>query len=35
MEALVRCEALVDMDFPFPFTGKTYKKGEKFTYPIM
>ncbi|ERF73024.1 hypothetical protein EPUS_07118 [Endocarpon pusillum Z07020] len=35
MEACVRTEALVEIDFPFPFTGKTYKKGEKFTYPII
>lgn len=35
MEALMRCEAMEDIDFPFPFTGKKYKKGEKFTYPMM
>ena len=35
MEAWMRSEALVEIDFPFPFTGKKYKKGEKFTYPIM
>ena len=35
MEAQMHSEAQVDMDFPFPFTGKMYKKGEKFLYPIM
>jgi len=35
MEAKMDSEALVDIDSPFPFTGKTYKKGEKFVYPIM
>ncbi|KAL8926660.1 MAG: hypothetical protein Q9208_002734 [Pyrenodesmia sp. 3 TL-2023] len=35
MEAQMHSEALVDVDFPFPFTGKTYRKGEKFVYPSM
>ena len=35
MEAQMHTEALVDIDFPFPFTGKNYKKGEKFVYPSM
>ncbi|KAL6720622.1 hypothetical protein ACLMJK_002547 [Lecanora helva] len=32
MEAVMRCEALVDLDVPFPFTGKTYRRGEVFEY---
>lgn len=35
MEAQMHSEAKIDVNFPFPFTGKTYAKGEKFTYPIM
>lgn len=35
MEAQMHSEAQVDLDFPFPFTGKTYKKGEKFVYHVM
>ena len=35
MEAKMDSEALVDIESPFPFTGKTYKKGERFVYPIV
>lgn len=35
MEAKMDSEALVDIESPFPFTGKTYKKGERFVYPSM
>ena len=35
MEAQMHSQAMQDIDFPFPFTGKTYKKGEKFVYPLM
>lgn len=35
MEAQMHSEAMQDIDFPFAFTGKTYKKGEKFIYPLM
>ena len=35
MEAIVKCEAKIDLDQPLPFTGLTYRKGEKFEYPIV
>lgn len=35
MEAKVDTEILQDMPFPFPFTGKTYVKGDKFVYSSM
>lgn len=35
MEARMECVALQPVDFKFPFTGKTYKKGEEFTYEIV
>lgn len=35
MEARMECVAVEAVDFKFPFTGKTYKKGEEFTYEIV
>lgn len=35
MEAKMDSIALVDIESPFPFTGKTYKKGDRFVYPIV
>lgn len=35
MEAQMHSECLQDVDFPFPFTGRRYAKGEKFVYPIV
>lgn len=35
LEAKGHIEMLQDLPFPFPFDGKTYKKGDKFVYPIM
>ena len=35
MEAVARTEVLEDLPFPFPFTGKTYVKGEKFEHATM
>lgn len=31
----MECVAIEAVDFKFPFTGKTYKKGEEFSYEIM
>ena len=31
----MECVAVEAVDFKFPFTGKTYKKGEEFTYEIV
>jgi ketosteroid isomerase-like protein len=35
MEAKVDTEMLQDMPLPFPFTGKTHAKGDKFVYSSM
>lgn len=35
MEARMECVAVEAVDFKFPFTGKTYKKGEEFSYEIV
>ncbi|MCJ1346003.1 hypothetical protein MMC31_004214 [Peltigera leucophlebia] len=35
MEAKMQSVANLDIDFGFPFTGKTYKKGEEFVYEIV
>lgn len=35
MEARMESVANEDIDFKFPFTGETYKKGEEFVYEIM
>ncbi|KAK7702706.1 hypothetical protein SLS57_011257 [Botryosphaeria dothidea] len=35
LEAKGHIEMLQDLPFPFPFDGKTYKKGDKFVYPII
>ena len=35
MEARMECVAIEAVDFKFPFTGKTYKKGEEFAYEIV
>lgn len=31
----MECVAVEAVDFKFPFTGKTYKKGEEFGYEIV
>lgn len=31
----MECVAIEAVDFKFPFTGKTYKKGEEFSYEIV
>lgn len=31
----MECVAIEAVDFKFPFTGKTYKKGEEFAYEIV
>lgn len=35
MEARMECVAVEAVDFKFPFTGRTYKKGEEFIYEIV
>lgn len=31
----MECVAVEAVDFKFPFTGRTYKKGEEFIYEIV
>lgn len=31
----MECVAIEAVDFKFPFTGKTYNKGEEFVYEIV
>ncbi|KAL9585334.1 MAG: hypothetical protein Q9212_001593 [Teloschistes hypoglaucus] len=35
MEAQMHSEVMQDAPFVFPFTGKTYKAGDKFVYPAI
>ncbi|KAI9765800.1 MAG: hypothetical protein M1840_007082 [Geoglossum simile] len=35
IENKMHVEVLKDIDFPFPFDGATYKKGDSFVYPII